>query len=77
MANPQFKSLPVFGEFRGKDNPELIMTLDPAPQVILKLVGTGKGTVGMEPGDLQNKTDIPVVTLKYVILCKRKEGLNG
>ena len=75
MANPQFKSLPVFGEFRGKDNPELIMALDPAPQVILKLVGTGKGTVGMEPGDLQTKTDIPVVALKYGNLSKMKKEL--
>lgn len=64
MANPQFKDLPVFGEFRGKDNPELIMTLDPAPEVILKLVGTGKGTVGLDPESLQEKTDIPVVAIK-------------
>jgi iron complex transport system substrate-binding protein len=77
MANPQFKSLPVFGEFRGKDNPELILTLDPTPQVILKLVGTGKGTVGMEPADLQDKTGIPVVALKYGNLGKMKEELYG
>jgi iron complex transport system substrate-binding protein len=77
MANPQFKSLPVFGEFRGKDNPELIMTLDPGTQVILKLVGTGKGTVGMEPGELQGKTGIPVVALKYGNLGKMKEELYG
>ena len=77
MANPQFKSLPVFGEFRGKDNPELILTLDPAPQVILKLVGTGKGTAGMDPGDLQDKTGIPVVALKYGNLGTMKEELYG
>jgi len=77
MANPRFKSLPVFGEFRGKDNPELILALDPAPQVILKLVGTGKGTVGMEPGDLQAKTGIPVVALKYGNLGGMKEDLYG
>ena len=75
MANPQFKSMPVFGEFRGKDNPELIMTLDPAPQVILKLVGTGKGTVGPDPTELQEKTGIPVVALKYGNLGKMKEDL--
>ncbi len=77
MANPQFKSLPVFGEFRGKDNPELIMTLDPAPQVILKLVGTGKGTVGPDPADLQEKTGIPVVALKYGNLGKMRDDLYG
>ncbi|KAB2889163.1 MAG: iron ABC transporter substrate-binding protein [Desulfobulbaceae bacterium] len=75
MANPRFKTLPVFGEFRGKDNPELIMTLDPAPQVILKLVGTGKGTVGPDPAALQEKTGIPVVALKYGNLGKMKEDL--
>jgi iron complex transport system substrate-binding protein len=34
LANPQLKDLPVFGQFRGQDNPELILTLDPQPQVI-------------------------------------------
>lgn len=77
MANPQLQSLPVFGEFRGKDNPELILTLDPAPQVILKLVGTGRGTAGMDPGDLQDKTGIPVVALKYGNLGTMKEELYG
>jgi iron complex transport system substrate-binding protein len=31
LANPQFKTLPLFGEFRGHDNPELIVSLDPQP----------------------------------------------
>lgn len=76
MANPQFKSLPIFGEFRGKDNPELIMTLNPAPEVIFKLVGSGKGTVGMDPVDLQKKTGIPVVSLKYGNLGKFRQDLD-
>jgi iron complex transport system substrate-binding protein len=75
MANPRFKKLPIFGEFRGKDNPELIMTLDPAPEVILKLVGTGKGTAGKDPVDLQDKTGIPVVALKYGNLGRLKDDL--
>ena len=29
LANPQFKTLPMFGEFRGYDNPEIIMSLTP------------------------------------------------
>lgn len=29
LANPQFKTMPVFGQFRGQDNPELILTLEP------------------------------------------------
>ena len=75
LANPQYKNMPVFGEFRGKDNPELIMTLDPAPEVIIKLVGTGKGTVGMDPDTLQGKVGIPVVAVKYGNLAQLKGDL--
>jgi ABC-type Fe3+-hydroxamate transport system substrate-binding protein len=43
LANPQFKTMPVFGQFRGQDNPELILTLEPQPQIIFKVFG-GMGT---------------------------------
>jgi iron complex transport system substrate-binding protein len=59
MANPQFKTMPVFGQFRGQDNPELILTLEPQPQIIFKVFG-GMGT---EPNELQAKTGIPVVVV--------------
>jgi len=75
LANPQFQKMPLFGEFRGKDNPELIMTLDPQPEVIFKLVGTGKGTVGPDPATLHEKTGIPVVALKYGNLAGMKDDL--
>ena len=65
MVHPEFKKLPVFGKFHGEDDPELIMSLDPAPQVILKVVETGDKTAGLDPDDLQEKTGIPVVALKY------------
>ena len=29
LANPQFKTMPVFGQFRGQDNPEQILSLSP------------------------------------------------
>jgi iron complex transport system substrate-binding protein len=61
LANPQFKDLPIFGEMRGMDNPELILTLDPSPDVIFK---TYPG-MGHNPQELQEKTGIPVVTLNY------------
>nr|WP_320012199.1 iron ABC transporter substrate-binding protein [uncultured Desulfobulbus sp.] len=76
LANPQFKKLPVFGSFRGQDNPERILTLDPAPQVIFKLVGTGKGTSGLAPDALQMKTGIPVVALPYGNLGPLQNDLN-
>ena len=62
LANPGFKKMPIFGEFRGHDNPELILTLDPQPQVILKTYGS---SMGYNPAELQKKTGIPVVTLNY------------
>ncbi|VGO19942.1 iron ABC transporter substrate-binding protein [Pontiella sulfatireligans] len=61
IANPQFKKLPLFGEFRGNDNPELILSLTPQPQVIFK---TYAG-MGHDPAELQKKTGIPVVVLDY------------
>lgn len=61
LANPQFKSLPLFGEFRGHDNPELIVTLDPQPDVVLKTYPA----MGHDPVELEKKTGIPVVSLNY------------
>ena len=61
IANPQFKTYPLFGEFRGHDNPELIAGLDPAPQVIFKTYANR----GPGPDALQAKTGIPVIALEY------------
>ena len=61
LANPQFKSCPLFGEFRGHDNPELILSLEPQPQVIIKAFST----TGYDPMELQQKTGIPVVVFNY------------
>ncbi|MFW5735155.1 MAG: iron ABC transporter substrate-binding protein [Oceanidesulfovibrio sp.] len=62
LANPQFKTMPIFGEFRGHDNPELILTLEPQPQVIFKTYTT---SMGYDPDELAAKTGIPVVVLNY------------
>ena len=77
LANPQFRTLPVFGGFRGQDNPELILTLDPAPQVIFKMVGTGRGTSGLDPDELQGRTGIPVVALRAGNLHERRDELSA
>ena len=61
LAHPELKEKPLFGEFRGFDNPELIVALDPAPQVIFKV----NGKMGHDPVELQNKTGIPVIILEY------------
>lgn len=71
LANPQFKSYPLFGEFRGHDNPELILTLDPQPQVIIKTFAV----TGYDPVELQQKTGIPVVVVKYGDLERYRSDL--
>ncbi len=73
MANPQFRTMPLFGEFRGHDNPELIAALEPRPQVIFKTYGT----MGHDPDELQQKTGIPVVVLDYGDLGVRREAMNN
>jgi iron complex transport system substrate-binding protein len=69
LANPQFAALPLFGEFRGHDNPELIAALDPQPQVVFKT----NASMGTDPIDLERKTGIPVVVLNYGDLSGHRE----
>lgn len=61
FANPWLKDLPMTGLQGGRDNPELILTLEPQPQVILKTFPAS----GYDPVELQQKTGIPVITLEY------------
>ena len=61
----QFKDLPLIGEFRGKDDPEKIIALN--PDVVFKTgsTGTAYGTSAAEADKLQGKTGIPVVAFPY------------
>ncbi len=69
LAHEELRQLPIFGEFRGHDNPELILTLPTQPQVILKTYST----MGHDPVELQAKTGIPVIVLQYGDLGKNRE----
>lgn len=71
LANPQFKTLPIFGQFRGHDDPERILTLPEQPQVIFKT----HPAMGHDPDELQNKTGIPVITLEYGNLGSQRNRL--
>lgn len=72
IANPQLATYPLFGEFRGHDNPELIAALTPQPQVIFKTFA-GRGH---DPDLLQAKTGIPVIVLEYGNLTYGKASLD-
>ncbi len=69
LANPQFRNMPIFGEFRGYDNPEMIVSLEQQPEMIFK-VWDG---MGHDPIELQEKTNIPVVTMDYGDLGPNRE----
>lgn len=69
LANPDLSQKPLFGEFRGKDNPELILALDKQPQVIFKTYPLS----GHNPVELEQKTGIPVVSLEYGDLVRSPE----
>lgn len=69
LANPQFKKLPVFGGFRGHDDPEKILGLKNFPQVIFKTFAT----MGYDPVELGQKTGIPVIILEYGDLSRGRE----
>lgn len=71
LAKPGLKKHPLFGEFRGRDNPELIVALEPAPQLIFKTFA-GMGT---DPAELQEKTGIPVIPLKSGNLGNYRDDL--
>src|SRR6056297_3209063 len=71
LANRQFRKYPIFGEFRGNDNPELIVTLETPPELIFKTYPES----GYNPEELEQKTGIPVLTLDYGDLAGRRETL--
>lgn len=71
LAHPDLQNLPLFGEFRGRDNPELITALEPRPEVIFKTFAN----MGHDPVELQKKTGIPVVVLNYGNLSDFRKDL--
>lgn len=69
LANLQFKQMEVFGEFRGHDNPEKILSLASPPQLIFKTFPQ----MGHDPVELEQKTGIPVLSLYYGDLSSKRE----
>ena len=73
LLNPQFKDLPLFGEYRGKDDPEKIIAIN--PQVIFKISSTGQADAATkdEADKLSSKTSIPVIMMPYGSLRTAEE----
>ena len=65
LLNPQFKDLPLIGEYRGKDDPEKIIAI--SPQLIFKISSTGQTDAATkdEADKLSSKTSIPVIMMPY------------
>ncbi|HDR73735.1 MAG TPA: iron ABC transporter substrate-binding protein [Methanoculleus sp.] len=65
--------LPLFGEFRGKDDPEKVIGI--GPDLVFKTgsTGTAYGTSGAEADTLQDRTGIPVVAFPYGSLRNEAE----
>ena len=59
VSHPELQDLPVGGETSGKDNPELLLSLNPMPQLIIK-ADTG---AGYDPDELTRRTGIPVLLI--------------
>lgn len=56
-AHPELRTLPVGGETSGRDNPELLLSLNPVPQLIIK----NDTRTGYDPVELTRRTGIPVL----------------
>ena len=74
------KDLPLFGEFRGKDDPEKVIGI--GPDLVFKTgsTGTAYGTSAAEADTLQEKTGIPIVAFPYGSLrneAEKADMFNG
>ena len=73
-AHPEFREMPVAGETSGRDNPELLLSLDNPPQLIIK----ADSGAGFDPAELTRRTGIPVLLVPMRDLTSgRKEFDEG
>lgn len=72
-VHPEFAELPTFGEGHGRDNIEILLTLNPKPDAIIRIDNPGSG---IDPRVLQEKTGIPVILVPYGDLGQNRKLLN-
>ena len=73
IAHPELQDLPVGGETSGRDNPELLLSLDPMPQLIIKADTGG----GYDPAELTRRTGIPVILVPMRGITVGREEFNA
>ncbi|WP_346899876.1 ABC transporter substrate-binding protein [uncultured Roseibium sp.] len=73
IAHPEYRKLPLIGQHRGRDNPELLLALDPAPQVILKTLSS----IGVGHDDLAKQTGLPVVAIDVGDLASERPAFDS
>jgi iron complex transport system substrate-binding protein len=73
IAHPEFREQPMFGQHRGRDNPELILALDPVPQVIIKTLSA----IGVGHDDLSTQTGLPVVAIDVGDLAGERAAFDN
>lgn len=71
LTHPEFREFPLIGEFRGFTRPELVLSLDPQPQVIFKTYPNN----GITATELADSTGIPVIPLSYGNLGNQRDAL--
>jgi iron complex transport system substrate-binding protein len=69
-AHPEFYNMPIGGEKRGRDNPEILLNLKNPPQLIIKA-----DSGGYDPTELTRRTGIPVllIPLRSITAVHREE----
>ncbi|GHT33831.1 iron ABC transporter substrate-binding protein [Planctomycetales bacterium] len=72
-AHPELQTLPIAGESSGRDNPELLLSLDPPPQLIIK----ADTNAGYDPEELTRRTGIPVVLVPMRSITVGREKFDA
>jgi len=71
-AHPGLQELPIGGETSGRDSPELLLNLDPMPQLIIRADSGG----GYDPRELTRRTGIPVLLIPMRCITAGREEFD-
>ena len=72
-AHPELQELPIGGETSGRDSPELLLSLDPMPQLIIRADSGG----GYDPRELTRRTGIPVLLIPMRCITAGREEFDA